>query len=75
MNIFETDWYRDIKSKIIPGDTLRIYRQNHNMTQVGIGPKTGQYTPSAYFQYGTRYTNNQFEKYAPQISRHLRRIS
>ena len=41
MNIFETDWYQDIKSKIIPGDNLRIYRQNHNMTQAELGQKLG----------------------------------
>lgn len=41
MNIFETDWYRNIKSKIIPGDNLRIYRQNHNMTQAELGQKLG----------------------------------
>ncbi len=41
MNIFETNWYRDIKSKIIPGDNLRIYRQNHNMTQAELGRKLG----------------------------------
>ena len=41
VNIFETDWYRDIKSKIIPGDNLRIYRQNHNMTQAELGRKLG----------------------------------
>ena len=41
MNIFETNWYRDIKSKIIPGDNLRIYRQNHNMTQAELGQKLG----------------------------------
>jgi len=74
VNIFETNWYRNIKSKIIPGDNLRIYRQNHNMTQAELGQKIGQYTPSAHFQYGTRHPDNQFKK-RPQISRHLRRLS
>ncbi len=41
VNIFETDWYQDIKSKIIPGDNLKIYRQNHNMTQAELGRKLG----------------------------------
>ena len=41
VDIFETDWYRNIKSKIIPGDNLRIYRQNHNMTQAELGQKLG----------------------------------
>lgn len=41
MNIFETGWYQNIKTKIIPGDNLRIYRQNHNLTQAELGRKLG----------------------------------
>ena len=41
VNIFETDWYRDIRSKTTPGDNLRIYRQNHGMTQAKLGELLG----------------------------------
>jgi DNA-binding XRE family transcriptional regulator len=41
VNIFDTDWYREIKSKITPGDNLRIYRQNAGMTQAELGEKLG----------------------------------
>lgn len=41
MDIFATDWYRDIKAKIRPGDNLKIYRQNHDMTQAELGQKLG----------------------------------
>ena len=37
MNFFETDWYRDIKSKMTPGDNLRIYRENRDLTQAKLG--------------------------------------
>ena len=41
VDIFATDWYRDIKAKIRPGDNLKIYRQNHDMTQAELGQKLG----------------------------------
>ena len=41
MNIFETDWYRDIKSRMTPGDNLRIYRENHGLTQARLGEMLG----------------------------------
>ena len=41
MNIFETDWYRDIKSKMTPGDNLRIYRENRGLTQAKLGKMLG----------------------------------
>ena len=40
-NIFETDWYRDIKSKMTPGDNLRIYRENRGLTQAELGEMLG----------------------------------
>ena len=40
-NIFETDWYWDIKSKMTPGDNLRIYRENRGLTQAKLGEMLG----------------------------------
>ena len=37
VDIFGTDWYREVKSKITPGDNLRIYRQNRGLTQAQLG--------------------------------------
>ncbi len=37
VDIFETDWYRSVKSGMTPGDNLRIYRQNHGFTQTRLG--------------------------------------
>ena len=41
VNIFETDWYRNIKSGMTPGDNLRIYRENHGLTQAKLGEMLG----------------------------------
>ena len=41
VNVFETDWYRDIKSKMTPGDNLRIYRENRGLTQAKLGEMLG----------------------------------
>ena len=37
INAFETDWYKDIKKKMKPGDYIRIDRQNKNLTQAELG--------------------------------------
>ncbi len=41
VNIFETGWYRDIKSKMTPGDNLKIYRENRGLTQAKLGEMLG----------------------------------
>ena len=41
VNIFETNWYRDIESRMTPGDNLRIYRENHGLTQARLGEMLG----------------------------------
>ena len=37
VNIFETDWYSQIKSSMTPGDNLKIYRENRGWTQAQLG--------------------------------------
>ena len=39
VNIFETDWYRQITSSITPGHNLKIYRENSGWTQAQLGEK------------------------------------
>ena len=41
VDVFETDWYRDKKSKMSPGDNLKIYRTNHSLTQAELGELLG----------------------------------
>ena len=40
-NVFETEWYRQIKSSTTPGDNLKIYRDNRGWTQAQLGEKLG----------------------------------
>ena len=41
VDIFSTDWYREMQSKTTPGDTLKIYRENHGLTQARLGEMLG----------------------------------
>lgn len=41
IDVFQTHWYRDIKSKTNPGDNLRIYRENRGLTQAQLGLLVG----------------------------------
>lgn len=41
VSIFDTDWYREVREKSAPGDNLRIYRQNHSLTQAQLGERLG----------------------------------
>ncbi len=37
VDVFATDWYTQIKARILPGDNLKIYRENHGWTQTQLG--------------------------------------
>ncbi len=37
----ETDWYKELKASLTPGDTIRIYRENLGLSQVQLGEKLG----------------------------------
>lgn len=41
IDVFETDWYRSVRSGMTPGDNLRIYRENHGLTQTRLGEMLG----------------------------------
>jgi len=41
INVFESEWYKDIAEKTGPGDAMRIYRENIKMTQEELGQKLG----------------------------------
>jgi DNA-binding XRE family transcriptional regulator len=42
VNIFDTDWYREVSSSTTPGEVLRIYRENAGFTQEELGQKLGK---------------------------------
>uniref|UniRef100_UPI0040564011 helix-turn-helix transcriptional regulator n=1 Tax=Candidatus Electrothrix sp. TaxID=2170559 RepID=UPI0040564011 len=41
VELTETDWYRETKAKTAPGDAMRIYRKNQQMTQAELGKRLG----------------------------------
>ena len=41
LEVTDTDWYKKTKSLTTPGDALRIYRENHALTQAQLGEKMG----------------------------------
>jgi DNA-binding XRE family transcriptional regulator len=41
VNVFESEWYKKIKSKTTPGDNMRLYRENHGLTQEKLGKMLG----------------------------------
>ena len=41
VDFFETDFYKDFKKRMTPGDYVRMYRENMNLTQVALGEKVG----------------------------------
>ncbi|MEA1922673.1 MAG: helix-turn-helix transcriptional regulator [Pseudomonadota bacterium] len=41
IKVTDSDWYQNTKTKSTPGDALRIYRENHNLTQKQLGEKLG----------------------------------
>ena len=44
VNIFETGWYKKISSITTPGDFLRIYRENAELSQEELGKKLGKFS-------------------------------
>ena len=41
VNVFETAWYQDVRSTMTPGANLKIYRENHGLTQAQLGEMLG----------------------------------
>jgi len=39
VEIKETEWYRNLS--VSPGEVMRVYRENHNLTQAQLGEKLG----------------------------------
>ena len=41
VEITASSWYRETKKATSPGDAMRIYRENNQMTQAQLGEKLG----------------------------------
>ena len=44
IDVFNSDWYKKTKSKMTPGDYIKIYRENIDLTQAELGKKFGGLT-------------------------------
>jgi DNA-binding XRE family transcriptional regulator len=41
VDVFQTDWYKNIKKTMTPGTYMKIYRENRKMTQTELGKMLG----------------------------------
>ncbi|MFQ5787976.1 MAG: helix-turn-helix transcriptional regulator [Thermodesulfobacteriota bacterium] len=44
VNIFDTKWYKEITISTMPGEVLKIYRENIGLSQTDLGKKLGKFT-------------------------------
>jgi DNA-binding XRE family transcriptional regulator len=41
VNVFDTEWYKKIKTTLTPGTYMKVFRQNKKMTQQQLGKVLG----------------------------------
>jgi len=41
VNIFETNWYKQINATITAGDAIKVYRENQGLNTIELGEKLG----------------------------------
>jgi DNA-binding XRE family transcriptional regulator len=41
LDVFQTDWYKNLKKRLSPGSYIKVFRQNRNMTQTELGKALG----------------------------------
>ena len=44
VNIFESNWYKQISATLTPGDAMKVYRENHSFTLAELSKKLGDLT-------------------------------
>jgi DNA-binding XRE family transcriptional regulator len=44
INLFETNWYKQISATITPGDAMKVYRENYGLSLAELGQKLGNLT-------------------------------
>lgn len=42
VEITKSEWYRNIRGEIGPGENMRLYRELHSLSQAGLGAKLGR---------------------------------
>ena len=43
VDVFDTEWYKEISAITSPGEALKIYRENANLTQEELGRRIGKF--------------------------------
>jgi DNA-binding XRE family transcriptional regulator len=43
VEITQSDWYRDVRAQITPGENMRFYRKLHDLSQEALGQKIGSF--------------------------------
>jgi DNA-binding XRE family transcriptional regulator len=41
LDVFQTDWCKNLKKRLSPGSYIKVFRQNRNMTQTDLGKALG----------------------------------
>jgi len=44
IDIFETEWYKEVRASTTPGEVMKIYRQNAGFSQEKLGMKLGGFS-------------------------------
>ncbi len=50
VNIFETNWYKQISATLTSGDAVKVYRENLGLTPAELGKKLGDLTAEEIFE-------------------------
>jgi DNA-binding XRE family transcriptional regulator len=61
IRVEDSDWYKEMKKTITPGDSLRIYRTRDHLTQVALAAKIG----------ATQQRINEWEKGKREMSKEI----
>ena len=44
LDVFSSEWFAETSNSTTPGKIVKIYRENHNLTQEQLGKKLGNFT-------------------------------
>ena len=44
LDVFSSEWFAETSNSTTPGEIVKIYRENHNLTQEQLGKKLGNFT-------------------------------
>ena len=71
VNILETPWYKDLKEKTTPGDTMHL-QGGEGVDPGKVGRVVRRHSPAACFQHGAREKADQ-QQYRAQVGKIVQR--